>query len=234
MFRKFLATAVVAALVSLSPAHAQEPATITVTGEGQSVAAPDLAVISLGVRNQAETALEAVNATSSALEGVLARLTSMGIAARDVQTESLSLNQIWDRRSQSGQSLPGSFEASNILTVRVRDLDQLGAVLQAALSDGANTLSGLSFGFDDPGPLQDIARRDAVADAMAKAALYADAAGVALGPVLSITEGGGGAAPVLRAASMRMAAEVADVPVAAGETEISARVTMVFEIETPK
>lgn len=227
---KLLLTISVLAIGWFAPVMAETPGTITVIGEGQSAGVPDMAVVSLGVRHQADSALEAVNATSEALEQVLARLTAMGIAARDVQTASLKLNQIWDRRSQSGQSLPGSFEASNVLNLRVRDLDRLGEVLKAALAGGANTLSGLRFGFDNSRPLEDAARRAAVSDAMAKANLYAEAAWVTLGPVLSITETGGGPAPVMRAASMRMAAEVADVPVAAGENELSARVIMVFGI----
>lgn len=229
MLRPILLAAAIVVCGFANPSEAQEPATITVTGVGQAVALPDMASLSLGVRTKADTALEAVNATSEALEKVLERMTEMGIAARDIQTATLSLNQIWDRRTSSGESLPGSFEAANTLTVRVRDLDRLGEILQAALSDGANQLSGLSFGFRNPRPLEDDARRRAVADAMAKARLYASAAGVKLGPVLSLSEGGGGSAPVLRAASMRMA-EAAVVPIAAGESEISAQVTMVFAI----
>lgn len=225
-----MAGAVSLAMVAV-PVAAEMPATITVTGEGQSAAPPDMAEISLGVRMTAPTALEAVDRTSAALGAVLQRLEAMGIAARDMQTEALALNQIWDRRTATGEARPGSFEASNTLSVRVRDLDRLGEILQAALSDGANALSGLRFGFIDPGPVQDAARRAAVADAMARARLYAEAAGVRLGPVLSISEGAARSSPVTRGGEMRAMA-MASLPVATGESEVSAQVTMVFAIAT--
>lgn len=228
MLRLIVLTLCLSWLGIVAPVQAESPATITVTGVGQASAAPDMAVISLGVRIRAKTALGAVNATSEALERVLAQLEAQGVAARDMQTATLSLNQMWDRRSSSGEAEPSGFEASNVLTVRVRDLDRLGDVLEAALADGANALSGLRFGFRNPRPLQDDARRRAVTDAMEKARLYASAAGVTLGPLLSLSEGGA-SAPVMQAATMRMA-EMASVPIAAGETEISAQVTMVFAV----
>lgn len=117
----------------------------------------------------------------------------------------------------------------NTVRVRVRDLEKLGEILQAVLNDGANDLSGLSFGLQDPRPVEDTARHAAVMDALAKAQLLADAAGVALGPVLTITEGGGGSQPMFDAPMARM--ELASpVPVSAGETVISQRVTLVFSL----
>mgnify|MGYP005993124867 CR=1 FL=1 len=119
-----------------------------------------------------------------------------------------------------------------MLTIRVRDLSSLSAVLGAVLSDGANNLSGLTWGIQDTQTLEDEARRRAVKDAMAKAALYADAAGVELGDVMSIRDT---ADPIVRPslgrAAPMMAEMASDVPVAAGEIEASANVTMVFEID---
>jgi uncharacterized protein len=110
--------------------------------------------------------------------------------------------------------------------VRVRDLAALGTILDAAVTDGANTLNALTFGLADPAPATDAARTEAVADARARAELLAAAAGVSLGPVLAITEGGTGAdpAPMFREASM------SPVPVMGGEMGISAYVSMTFAI----
>jgi uncharacterized protein YggE len=117
----------------------------------------------------------------------------------------------------------------NQLTVRVRDLEALGGVLDRSIQDGANTFNGLSFGLADPVPALNEARKRAVADAMARAKLLSGAAGVTLGSVVSITEGGGmgGPVPMFRMAAADAASAI---PVAAGEISTTASVTMVFEL----
>jgi uncharacterized protein YggE len=211
------------------PAFAQEKAAqITVTGEGRVDARPDVAAISLGVTSEGKTAAEAMARNSALLSQVLENLKAAGIADRDLQTSGLSLNPNWNHRSESGPVIEG-YIASNQLAIRVRDLGSLGQVLDAAIRDGANTLNGVSFGVADPAPLLDEARRRAVADARHKAELLSLAAGVSLGPVLSISEGGNGGGP---APQFRMAeAMVADaVPVAEGEVSLSASVSIVWEL----
>lgn len=186
-----------------------------------------MATVSLGVGAQNADPGAAMTEASEVAAAILARLDEMGIAARDRQTSDVGLQPIWSQ-SADGQSREiTGYEASNRLTVRVRDLDQLGAVLGAVTEDGANRLSGLSFGLQDPDPVTEAARRDAVADAMARAQVLAEAAGVTLGPVLSITEGGGGYAP---SPMPMMEARMAAAPIAAGESTVSAHVTMVFEL----
>jgi uncharacterized protein len=117
--------------------------------------------------------------------------------------------------------------ASNILTIRLRQLDGLGAVLDAAVADGANTLNGLTFGLADPKPALDEARKEAVADARARAELLAAAAGVKLGRVISISEG---VVPTDPAPMFRAEASAAPVPVAGGEVGLSASVTIFYQI----
>jgi uncharacterized protein YggE len=115
-----------------------------------------------------------------------------------------------------------------MVTVVLRDLDALGGVLDAVLGDGANSLGGLSFGMSDDAALRDEARRAAVADATAKARVLAEAAGVMLGPLEEIVEGGGFDGPLPRARMDMAMAEA--VPVAPGELTISATVTMTWAI----
>jgi uncharacterized protein YggE len=213
------------------PALAEDamPPMITVTGTGTVEAAPDIATLSIGVTTMGETAATALSANSAQLEAVMARLTAAGIEARDMQTSNLSLNPNWtghDGSSASGPTIAG-FVASNMLTVRVRQLDGLGAVLDAAVADGANTLNGLSFGLADPAPVLDEARKEAVADARARAELLATAAGVKLGRVISISDGSmpTGPMPMFRADAAAMA-----VPIASGELGLSASVTIFYEI----
>ncbi len=112
--------------------------------------------------------------------------------------------------------------------VRVRDLAALGGILDTVIADGANDFNGLRFGLQDPAPLMDEARRRAVDDAMARAALLAGAAGVTLGPVLSIDDQGGSRPMPMAEMAMRMSAGAA--PVAAGELTLTANVAMVFAI----
>lgn len=225
-----------AALVAPVPApvaaQAQEEilARMSVSGRGEAVAVPDMATIRLGVMAQEETAAEALDATSQVAGRIIARLESFEIAARDVQTSGLSLQPVYTRYDRDNGKPPEitGFRASNQVTVRVRDLDILGDVLGAVTGDGANTLDGLSFDVTEEEPLLDEARRSAVADARRKAELYAEAAGVSLGRVLSIDEQGGARPMPMPMAEMRMAAD--SVPIAQGETGYSAQVSMVFEI----
>lgn len=202
---------------------------ITVTGEGQVSGAPDMATVSLGVTTQAKTAAEAMAANNVQLGLVLERLRGAGIEERDLQTSGLSLNPDWQQPEGETQPRIVGYVASNMLTVRVRAIDTLGTVLDKAVIDGANTFNGVSFGLSDPQPALDQARKAAVADAMARAKLLTEAAGLKLGPVISITEGGnqGGPMPMFR---MDAAAAPA-VPVATGEVATTASVTIVFGLQ---
>jgi uncharacterized protein YggE len=222
-----LATAL--ALPMAVAAAAQESARITVTGEGRVDARPDLATITLGVTSEGKTAAEAMVANSTGLAAVLARLKAAGIEDRDVQTTGLSLNPNWQSKPDGTDPAIVGYIASNMVTVRVRALEKLGPVLDAAVKDGANTLNGVTFGLIDPAPAMDEARKRAVADAMVRAKLLTGAAGVSLGPILSITEGGGYVPPQ---PMYRMEAGMAadSVPVAEGEISMTANVTIVFGI----
>ncbi len=212
-------------------AQAQEDmARITVTGTGHAETAPDMVVISLGVTKEAKEAGAALKATSEATAKVLARLTKQGIGARDIQTSDLSLSPVWSRHNNAGARPEiTEFTATNRVTVRIRDLEILGSILDAVVREGANTFNGLQFTVSEPKPLHDLARQRAVMDAKDKAQLLTEAAGVALGRVISISEQnqGGGPNPLLRKAF----SEAADVPIAAGEVGFQNSVTMVFEIK---
>ncbi|MEX5727080.1 uncharacterized protein Ga0609869_000433 [Rhodovulum iodosum] len=213
-------------LLALALPAVAAPPSLRVTGEGKVAAAPDMATLTLGVTHQARTAAAAMDQVSTQTAAVLARLRAAGIAERD-QTSALTLSPVWSRPdSEPARQITG-FAAANRLTVRVRALDALGAVLDQVIGAGANSFRGLSFGVQDPAPLIDEARRRAVADATAKAELYATAAGLSLGPVQQIED-------VERASPRPMMREAtragAQVPVAAGEVTLSASVTMVFSL----
>jgi uncharacterized protein len=216
------------ALPMVAPALSDEltQRTISVTGTGSVEAAPDMATLMIGVTTQAETAAEALAANTEATNAVIARLTASGVAARDMQTSNLSINPNWTGYDSSTTAIAG-YVASNMLTVRVRALDTTGTVLDAAVTDGANTLNGLTFGLADPEPAYNEARKEAVADARAKAELLATAAGVKLGPVLSIADQGAMTDP---APMYREAVSAAPVPVVGGELGLIANVSVTYAI----
>ena len=212
---------------ALADDHA--PATITVTGEGTVTAPPDLATVSLGVTTQGATAAEAMAANSTALAAVLERVKAAGVEDRDIQTSTLNLNPNWVTTDGSSAATISGYVAMNVLSIRVRAMGTLGPVLDAAVADGANTLNGVSFGFQEPEPVMDEARKEAVASARARAELLTGAAGVSLGRILSISESGGYAAP-MPMYRMDAAIAAAPVPVEGGEVGVTASVTITWEI----
>ena len=211
-----------------------EAGRVVVSAEGRASAVPDMATITLGVVAEAESAQEAVAQMSQAAQAVLDRLSQEGIAARDLQTSRLSLSPSWRREDGPRETPPDivGYTAETTVTARVRVLDSLGAVLDAAVGGGANQFRGLSFGLSDPQPVLDEARRAAVAEATRRANLYAEAAGLTLGPLLRLEEADApGPRPVMRA-EMAMA-DTGPVPVAEGELDVSAQVRMVWAIDGP-
>ncbi|WP_135449924.1 SIMPL domain-containing protein [Tabrizicola caldifontis] len=199
---------------------------IVVTATGTVEVAPDMATLTIGVTTQGDTAAAALAANSASVEAVMARLAATGVEARDMQTSNLSLYPNWSGTEGMAPTI-ANYVASNQVTIRIRKLDALGAILDAAVADGANTLNGLAFGLADPDPLLDEARKKAVAAARARAELLAAAAGVTLGPIVQISEGGSWSEP---APMYRAEVAAAPVPVAGGEVGLSATVTIQYEI----
>lgn len=212
------------ATIALAPAHAAERL-VTVTGEATVAVAPDAAVIRIGVTSQDKTAREASEANAKQMTAVLAAIKDTGIADRDVQTSRLSLQPQYDPNKSGTARLTG-FQATNQVTVRIRDIDKLPVFLDRAIAAGANEMSGIEFVISEQSKLLDRARDDAIADARRKAELYAQAAGSKLGPVVSITEEGSAAQPRPMQA-MRAGA----VPIAPGEQTLRATVTVSYELK---
>lgn len=223
-----LVLAAAGALAGIAAAAQEVRRQIMVTGEGQVAAAPDMATITLGASFEAREARAAVAAVSQAVAHTLERLEEMGVQPRDLQTRHLSLSPVHAARPESpgGAERVAGFHASNTILVRVRDLDALGGILDGILEAGANQFGGLSFSVQDPAPLMEQARRAAVADAMARATVLAEAAGVTLGPVLSIGDQGGGVGGMEMAAMRRGGG----VPIAEGEVTVQVSVSVVFAI----
>lgn len=226
-----LAFASLAAFAAAAPVLANDSAqpSITVMGTGQVSAAPDMAQISAGVVSESPRAADAVKAANAAMQKVLAALDAAGIEKKYVQTSRFDVSPVYsDGVARGGRPTVTGYRASNQVQVEVHGVEKVGAVLDALVGAGANELGGIRFDIADPAPLVDEARRKAIADARRKAELYATAAGVTIGRVIGIDEaGGGGPVPV---AYGRMMAEAAPAPVAPGQLDLSASVTVTFAI----
>ncbi len=209
--------------LALAPAQATEKL-VTVTGEATVAVAPDTAMIRLGVGTQEKTAREASEANARQMTAVIAAIKDTGVADRDIQTSRLSLQPQYDPNKSGTARLTG-FQASNQVTVRIRDIDKLPTVLDRAITAGANEMSGIEFVVSEQSKLLDQARDDAIADARRKADLYAKAAGAKLGRVVSITEEGS-APPPRPIQALRAGA----VPIAPGEQTLRAIVTVSYEL----
>lgn len=220
-----------AALAQATDAAAAAPQAgiISVTGRGQASGAPDMAVISLGVQTEGEDAAGTLAANNEKQAAVLAALKAAGVEARDLQTSGLSLNQRMSYPDGQAPQLVG-YSASNMVTVRVRDLEALGAVLDQAITAGATNLANLEFQREDDAALMDEAREAAVTDAIHRATLYAAAAGVTLGPVLSISETPAQVPQRPVPVMARMAADAQSVPVEAGELGLTVEITVEFAL----
>jgi len=236
-FRSLLAAALLAAapaaIAQTAPAVAAEAVTPTLTmaGEGSASAAPDQATVTSGVTSEGKTAREAVDANSKAMGALIDALKKAGIQAADLQTSGFSVQPRYAAPKEGSGEAPhiDGYEVRNQVTVRIRDLTRLGAVLDTAVATGSNQIDGVAFGLADAAPVLDKARQAAVADAKRKAELTAQAAGVKLGRILTIAESGAepGPRPMMAAYAME---KMAAVPVEAGESEYKARVTVTWEI----
>jgi hypothetical protein len=210
---------------------------ISVTGEGRAAVAPDMAVLSLTVTRVGETAKAALSSNSAAMRAVIEALKADGLAERDMQTSEFS---IYPRYSQPDPNRQGSgdpqpqiigYQVSNGLTLRVRDIAKLGAILDRSVTLGVNQGGQITFTNADPEKTVEEARRQAVADAMAKAKVLAEAAGLALGPVMSISENTAQPEPMPLMRTMAMAKEASPVPIAGGENSYTVTVDMRFDLK---
>lgn len=206
--------------------------TISVSGTGKVNAPPDMATIRTGVQTQMETASEAVKANNATMARLLESLQENRIAKKDIQTSNFSVSPVYQRdpRNRNQNKIIG-YRVSNQVQVRVRNLPKLGETLDAVIKAGSNQISGVTFGVSDPSGLLDQARSKAITEARSRAGVYAQAAGVKVGPVHAISEQvSNPPRPQMYGRSMAM--EMASsVPIATGEQSFQATVHVVYYLE---
>lgn len=216
------------------PASSEAGAVVSVNGEGEVESRPDVAVVSAAVVRQAPSAEAALARSSEAMAQVLDALERAGVDEADVQTSGFQVSPLRRPRPARGDEPPPGpdivgYEVTNRVSVRARDLDRLGVLLDSVVRAGANRLDGISFSLSDPTEAGDTARRRAVADARRRAELYASETGTRLGPVVRIEEEGG---PRIAELDHRVAfAEAAAVPTAPGRVSVTARIRVTWSLE---
>ncbi len=229
---KPLTIALMALVVLTTTANAQvtapEPPTVVVSGEGVVTAVPDQAWIRIGAENRSKVSKDAQARNAEAMTAVQQKMTALGIPKDAVRTLAIDLQMEYDYAN--GRQTPRGYVARNTIEVRVDDFAKLGDVLDAAVGSGATNLHGLRFDVKRREALEREALQLAVVNAMGRAEALASGAKRTIDRVIRIEESsvGRGEMPVM---AMRMKAEDASTPVAAGELEIRAQVRLTASIK---
>jgi uncharacterized protein YggE len=218
--------------------EASMPRTITVVGTGTVSVTPDIATAHIGVETTGTSVRDAIDDASETMADILEALTAAGVAERDIQTSGFN---VWaDRNARPAPMIDSAtsaateqitYRVNNNVRVIIRDLDSVGAIIDAAVEAGANAINGVNFGIDKPEALASEAREKAIADALAKAEELAALNGVAVGPVVSVSEIVG-ASPVygaMRAAAVDGLGGAG--PFTPGEQDVSLQLQVVYAID---
>ncbi|MFC0678991.1 SIMPL domain-containing protein [Lysobacter korlensis] len=235
-----LVLAIALGVTAMSSAQAQAPSgtavpttdgtLLSVSAQAEVRRAPDIATISTGVVTQAGDANAAMRDNAEQMRKVVAAIRAAGIEARDIQTSGINLNPQYRYAENAPPTITG-YQASNNVTLTVRDLSRLGKILDALVATGANQINGPSFDIADRDSALDEARRGALEKAQARARMYAEALGMRVRRIVSISEGGRidipGPVPM---ADMRMEKAMADTPVSPGENVLAKNIDVVFEL----
>jgi uncharacterized protein YggE len=203
---------------------------LVVTGSADVFAAPDEAVVRLGIVRQAAVAQTAQDQANAVAQEILTAITKVGVAAKDIHTERLVLSPVYNQRSSDQRVV--SYNATNTISIRLDNLALTGSVIDAGLKAGANQLNGVQFQLRNDLPSRQEALKQAIQEARGKAQAMADALHVGLTEVIEASESGVSVAPRFDnlALSTRAAAPAVETPVSPGEIAIHANVTIRYRI----
>lgn len=205
-------------------------------GEGKATAVPDVVTITLGVETRNASASIAASENAKLMNSTINALLNAGLKKKDIQTSHYSLNTQTEDNSIGAagtekKKTPPVFVATNQVTARMNVSENIGKVLDAATAAGSNNVVGISFDLRDPKPQMDKALTEAVNDSRRKAEIMAKSAGVKLGKILELSEGYGFTSSNAPRAAYSL--DSATTPLLPGEMEITASVTVTFEITKP-
>ncbi len=211
------------------PTSAQEKRperTVTVGASGTVSVEPDIAHISTGVLSEADTAREALQRNGAAMKKVIDGLKGAGVDPKDVQTSRFSIDPRYDQPKDGRSARITGYRVVNQVRIMARDISKLGELLDLVVTLGANQAGGISFDVSNAETLKDEARRQAVANALRRAKLFAEAAGATVGDVLTISEEAMPSAPIF--SGRAMAAE--SVPIERGSQALEVRVQVTWAL----
>ncbi len=206
--------------------------TFSVSGEGKVTMMPDIAVVSAGVTAQGATVTKVQQELNTKINAVTLAIKKLGVDEKDIRTSYYNISPTYDY-SSSTQRVTG-YQADSNLTIKVRKIDMVNAVIDASTAQGANEVGGVRFDVDDKTKAENQAREQAVNDAKSKAQAAAKAAGFKLGRVINYSEGGGaGPRPMMydAAKSVPIAGGGAPTQVEPGTSELTVSVTLSYEIQ---
>lgn len=211
---------------------------IWVTGTGKVTVKPDLAIMTVGVEAREKTVADATAKASSAMNAIISALKKHGIADKDIQTQYYNISPEYQYVQTSdgrGKQVLVGYIVNNSVTVKIRDLDSVGSVIDDLAGAGGDLtrINGISFTVENTTALMNQARELAVKDALAKAKQFADLTGMNLGKLAYISETGSYYPVVMRSAMDFAKAEgaAAPTPISSGELDIQLTIQAVFDIQ---
>ena len=213
---------------------------IRVSGEGSITMPPDLAMLNIGVEATGATVSEARQEAATAMNAIVDALHSRNIEDKDIQTRFFNIfpryefQEVLEGGLRSRKQVLVGYTVSNSASIKIRDLDAVGAIVDDVAEAGGNAtrINGISFTVEDPSPFMVSLREEAVMDALAKAQQFADLTGVTLGRLVLISESGRGVPVVGPVMERALFAEAAAAPtqISGGELELRMSVQAVFDI----
>ena len=223
-----------AAVAQTLPQQVISGTRLDVVATGEVTRVPDIARISAGVVTTAPTATQAIAENNRRMASVREALKRAGIADRDIQTSSINLNPEYRYEENRAPVLTG-YRASNEVSIRFRDIAETGAILDALVAQGANTINGPMLGLDKPEAAMDEARVEALRIARQRADLYAQSLGKRVTRILSVSESGSmyppPPMPMMQMNMGRSAEAAADMKIDPGEQTIAVTVSVSFELQ---
>ncbi|MEO6103047.1 MAG: SIMPL domain-containing protein [Pseudoxanthomonas sp.] len=202
---------------------------LSVSANAEASRVPDVATISAGVVTQAVDGNAAMRQNAEQMAKVMEAIKAAGIAEKDVQTSGINLSPQYRYVENEAPKITG-FQASNTVSLKVRDIAKLGKVLDALAAQGSNQINGPSFEIDQPEPVYDEARLAALKKAQARAETYAKSLGLRVRRIVSISEGGDGLRPMPMMAMAKSMDRAESTSVSPGETTLSVNLDVVFEL----
>lgn len=241
MIRTLTAASLIALAALPAAASAQQPVAVPVAAidgtrldvvaTGEVARVPDIATISAGVVTRAPTASAALQQNARQMAAVRQALREAGIPDRDIQTSSINLHPDYRHDERGSNPQITGYQAMNQVMVRFRDIAKAGRILDTLVAQGANQISGPMLAVDKPEDGLNEARTEALANARARAELYARATGKRVGRILSISETGGHHGPPMPMARAAAYGESAGTDIDPGQQMLQVSLSVSFELE---